>query len=139
MTDTTTQWTSRFAFLMAAIGSAVGLGNLWRFPFQAGENGGAAFVFIYLFCVVFVAYPVLVAELTLGRSKGMSAVGSTRQLAVDRGKSKRWSMVGWAGPIGRAHRRDHLQRRRRPGDCIFHDVLHGRVRWVPFQRCSASG
>ena len=72
----TPQWTSRFAFLMAAIGSAVGLGNLWRFPFQTGQNGGAAFVFIYLICVALVAYPILMAELAVGRHQGLSAVGS---------------------------------------------------------------
>lgn len=97
MAVSTQQWTSRFAFLMAAIGSAVGLGNLWRFPFQAGENGGAAFVIIYLICVFFIAYPILMAELSIGRHKGLSAVGSTRQLALDSGNSGRWSIVGWVG------------------------------------------
>lgn len=99
MAAATTQWTSRFAFLMAAIGSAVGLGNLWRFPFQTGQNGGAAFVIIYLVCVVFVAYPILMGELSVGRHKGLSAVGSTRQLALDSGKSANWSIVGWIGVL----------------------------------------
>ncbi|WP_375205965.1 sodium-dependent transporter [Hyphococcus sp.] len=93
------QWSSRFAFLMAAIGSSVGLGNLWRFPFQTGQNGGSAFVFIYLLCVVFVAYPILMSELAVGRHKGLSAVGSTRQLALDAGRSKHWGLVGWVGVI----------------------------------------
>ena len=84
---------------MAAIGSAVGLGNLWRFPFQAGQNGGSAFVIIYLFCVIIVAYPILIAELAIGRHKGLSAIGSTRQLAMDVGKSGNWSVVGWIGVI----------------------------------------
>jgi NSS family neurotransmitter:Na+ symporter len=99
MAAATTQWTSRFAFLMAAIGSAVGLGNLWRFPFHTGQNGGAAFVFIYLVCVVFVAYPILMGELAVGRHKGLSAVGSTRQLAEDSGKASGWSIVGWVGAL----------------------------------------
>jgi NSS family neurotransmitter:Na+ symporter len=55
------RWSSRYAFLMTSIGAAVGLGNLWRFPFQAGENGGSAFVFVYLVCIVVVVYPVLMA------------------------------------------------------------------------------
>ena len=93
------QWASRYAFLMAAIGSAVGLGNLWRFPFQAGQNGGSAFVIIYLVCVIIVAYPILIAELAIGRHKGLSAVGSTRQLALDSGKSRNWAVVGWVGVI----------------------------------------
>ncbi len=99
MSVATPQWASRFAFLMAAIGSAVGLGNLWRFPFQAGQNGGSAFVIIYLVCVFIIAYPILVAELAIGRHKGLSAVGSTRQLALDIGKSRNWAVVGWIGVI----------------------------------------
>ena len=99
MAVATPQWASRFAFLMAAIGSAVGLGNLWRFPFQAGQNGGSAFVIIYLVCVIIVAYPILIAELAIGRHKGLSAVGSTRQLALDIGKSRNWAVVGWIGVI----------------------------------------
>lgn len=99
MAVATPQWASRYAFLMAAIGSAVGLGNLWRFPFQAGQNGGSAFVIIYLVCVVVVAYPILIAELAIGRHKGLSAVGSTRQLALDIGKSRNWAVVGWVGVI----------------------------------------
>jgi len=99
MAAATTQWTSRFAFLMAAIGSAVGLGNLWRFPFQTGENGGAAFVIIYLVCVALVGFPVLMSELSIGRHQGLSAVGSTRQLAVDSGKSSNWSVIGWVGVL----------------------------------------
>lgn len=100
MSVATPQWASRYAFLMAAIGSAVGLGNLWRFPFQAGQNGGSAFVIIYLACVIIVAYPILVAELAIGRHKGLSAVGSTRQLALDNGKSRNWAVAGWIGVIG---------------------------------------
>lgn len=90
----TPQWSSRFAFLMAAVGAAVGLGNLWRFPFQTGEHGGSAFVFVYLLCVVFVAYPILMGELSVGRHKGLSAIGSAHRLAVDSGKSPGWGIVG---------------------------------------------
>lgn len=95
----TPQWSSRFAFLMASIGSAVGLGNLWRFPFQTGQNGGSAFVFIYLICVVFVAYPILMSELAVGRHKGLSAVGSAVQLARDAGRSPSWGIAGWVGVV----------------------------------------
>lgn len=91
------QWSSRFAFLMASIGAAVGLGNLWRFPFQAGENGGSAFVLIYLLCVAVVVYPAMMGELAIGRRKGLSAVGSTRELARDAGKSPLWGIVGFVG------------------------------------------
>jgi NSS family neurotransmitter:Na+ symporter len=84
---------------MAAIGSAVGLGNLWRFPFQTGQNGGAAFVFVYLICVALVAYPILMAELAVGRHQGLSAVGSVRQLAIDSDRSPNWSIAGWIGAL----------------------------------------
>ncbi len=93
------QWSSRFAFLMAAIGSAVGLGNLWRFPFQTGQNGGSAFVFVYLLAVIVVAYPILVGEIAIGRHKGLSAVGSTSRLATDAGKTSGWGIVGLVGVI----------------------------------------
>jgi len=95
----TPQWSSRFAFLMAAIGSAVGLGNLWRFPFQTGQNGGSAFVFVYLLAVIVVAYPILVGEIAIGRHKGLSAVGSTSRLATDAGKTSSWGIVGLIGVI----------------------------------------
>ncbi len=94
------QWGSRAGFLMAAIGSAVGLGNLWRFPFQAGENGGGAFVLIYIVCVVVIGFPVLIAELAIGRHKGLSPVGSTREIAVEAGRSPNWQIAGWLGLVG---------------------------------------
>ena len=66
-TGTHAHWSSRFAFIMAAVGSAVGLGNLWRFPFMTGQNGGSAFVLIYIGCVILFALPVLMAEISIGR------------------------------------------------------------------------
>ena len=64
----TAQWSSRFAFIMAAVGSSVGLGNLWRFSAEAGQNGGGAFILIYLACVVFIGIPVLMSEYIVGRA-----------------------------------------------------------------------
>jgi len=93
-------WSSRFAFIMAAVGSAVGLGNLWRFPFQTGQNGGSAFVIIYIACVVFIALPVLMAEFSIGRHSQQSAVSSTRKMAQDAGRSANWSFVGWVCMAG---------------------------------------
>ncbi len=95
-----TTWNSRFGFLMAAIGSSVGLGNFWRFPYTAGENGGAAFVFVYLVCVALIAFPILIAELTVGRHARRSAVGSTRKMAFDAGASELWSVAGWVAMAG---------------------------------------
>ena len=93
-------WNTRFGFLMAAIGSSVGLGNFWRFPYTAGENGGAAFVVIYLICVALIAFPVLIAEISIGRHARASAVGSTRKMAFDAGASPAWSITGWVGMAG---------------------------------------
>ena len=93
------RWSSRYAVLMTSIGAAVGLGNLWRFPFQAGENGGSAFVFVYLVCIVVVVYPVLMAELAIGRRMGLSAVGSTKEMAKAAGHSPWWGLVGFIGAL----------------------------------------
>ncbi len=94
------KWSSRAAFLLAAIGSAVGLGNLWRFPYVAGENGGGAFVLFYVLCVVLIGLPVLVAELFIGRRGGLSAVGSVVKIAKAEGRSTLWSLQSWFGMIG---------------------------------------
>lgn len=70
------QWGSKLGFIMAAAGSAVGLGNIWRFPYVTGENGGAAFVLIYLVCVFLIGVPLLYVELALGRASGRNPVGA---------------------------------------------------------------
>lgn len=93
-------WSSKAAFILAAIGSAVGLGNLWRFPYVAGENGGGAFVLFYVVCVLLIGLPVLVAELFIGRRGGMSAVGSVVKIAAAEGRSPLWSLQSWFGMIG---------------------------------------
>lgn len=85
---------------MAAIGSSVGLGNFWRFPYTAGENGGAAFVLIYVVCVLLIGFPVLMAELSVGRYGQRSAVGSVGKLTADNGSPQFWTMLGWIGMIG---------------------------------------
>lgn len=84
------QWGSRWGFVLAAAGSAIGLGNIWRFPYLAGENGGAAFVLVYLAAVVFVGLPLLLNELALGRRGGMDVVGSLRVVAPG-------TLWAWAG------------------------------------------
>lgn len=91
------QWSSQWGFLMAAIGGAVGLGNIWRFPYMTGENGGGAFVLIYLGAVLFVAIPILIAELQLGKRGHKDIVSGTRKVAIAAGKSPRWSIIGWLG------------------------------------------
>jgi len=96
----TAQWSSRFAFIMAAVGSSVGLGNLWRFSAELGTNGGAAFLMIYIACIVFVGIPVLMSEYIIGRAgNAASAVGSNNDLAERSGVSKLWSSGAWFGMI----------------------------------------
>ncbi len=87
-------------FLFAAVGSAVGLGNIWRFPYMAGENGGAAFVLIYIAFVVFIGLPVLMAELTIGRRGGMSPINTVKKVAAAAKKNPRWSWIGGLGAFG---------------------------------------
>ena len=70
------QWGSKLGFILAATGSAVGLGNIWRFPYVTGENGGAAFVFVYLLCVFLIGLPLLLVELSLGRASKRNPVDS---------------------------------------------------------------
>ncbi|MGH7463718.1 MAG: hypothetical protein ACREK1_01000, partial [Longimicrobiales bacterium] len=71
-------WGTRFGFLMAAVGSAVGLGNMWRFPYSTAEYGGAAFVLLYLIITFLVGVPIMIAEFGLGRSARLSPIGALR-------------------------------------------------------------
>ncbi len=90
-------WSSRFAFLMASVGFAVGLGNIWRFPYVTGENGGAAFVIIYLACAFGIGVPILVAELLIGRRGAASPPEAMANVAQESGRSRQWQWVGGMG------------------------------------------
>jgi len=81
--------------MLATIGAAVGLGNLWRFPYIAGQNGGAAFVLIYVGFVLLLGVPVMMAELAMGRRGGGSPIASMRKLASEAGTSRAWTSIGW--------------------------------------------
>jgi NSS family neurotransmitter:Na+ symporter len=85
------QWGSRLGFILAAAGSAIGLGNIWRFPYLAGKNGGAVFVVIYLLITVFIGLPVMMAEFSIGRAAQKSPVLAFKALKV----SPLWSLIGW--------------------------------------------
>lgn len=89
-------WSSHLGFILAAAGSAIGLGTLWKFPYVTGENGGGLFFLIYLFCVAFVGIPVFIAELILGRRAQRGAVGVFDKLAHH---SAFWKTPGWLGVI----------------------------------------
>ena len=90
-------WSSRWAFLMASVGFAVGLGNIWRFPYVAGENGGAAFVLVYLACAFGIGVPILMAELFVGRRGKMSPPLAMRNVAEEGGRHRGWQLVGHMG------------------------------------------
>ena len=92
-------WSNRWLFVLAAAGSAVGLGNIWKFPYIAGENGGGAFVLIYLVCVFLVGIPIMISEVMLGRSGRASPINTMRNLAKLAGRSQKWSIVGWLGVL----------------------------------------
>ena len=92
-------WSSQSAFLLAAIGGAVGLGNLWRFPFLAGQNGGGAFVIIYIGFVVLLCLPLVIAELAMGRRGQGSAIATMRNLTAEAGASSSWHIIGWISVI----------------------------------------
>jgi NSS family neurotransmitter:Na+ symporter len=89
-------WSSRLGFVLAASGSAVGLGSIWKFPYIAGVNGGGLFVVVYLACIALVAVPIMVAEILLGRETRKAPVGAFRDAA---GGSRAWSGVGWMGVV----------------------------------------
>ena len=86
-------WGSRFGFIMAAAGSAVGLGNIWRFPYLTGENGGGAFIIIYLVFVLAIGLSIMIAEFTVGRRSQLSAVGAYRKI------NRSWTFAGVLGVI----------------------------------------
>lgn len=92
-------WSSRLAFILAASGSAVGLGNIWRFPYMASDNGGGAFVLLYLACVALIGLPLLMAELLLGRIGRKSPINTLLEITRQQGASAAWSSIGWLGII----------------------------------------
>ncbi len=92
-------WSSRLAFILAATGSAVGLGNIWRFPYTTGEYGGGAFVLIYLICVAAIGLPIMMAEIMLGRRGRQSPINTMRALAVAEGRTGAWQLLGWMGIV----------------------------------------
>ena len=88
-------WGSKIGFIVAASGSAIGLGNIWRFPYLTGENGGAAFVFIYVFFILLIGFPVMLAEVSIGRNTQRNPVGAFKKLAP----KTLWKYVGILGVI----------------------------------------
>src|SRR5690606_8977332 len=94
------KWSSNLMFLAAAIGSAVGMTNIWKFTYVAGANGGGAFVIIYLLACAVIVFPALVAEFLIGRRGGSSVVGNMKTLAATENISPRWRYYGFMAILG---------------------------------------
>lgn len=94
------EWSSRFAFILAATGSAVGLGNIWKFPYITGENGGGAFVLVYLLCVLLIGIPLMMAETLLGRRSKENPIHTMEILTKEAGADPNWHYLGWLGVAG---------------------------------------
>ncbi len=92
-------WSSRFAFILAVTGSAVGIGNIWKFPYMAGANGGGAFVVVYLVCVFLIGLPVMMSEILIGRRGRRNPVATMALLGEEEGSSRHWRSLGALGVI----------------------------------------
>ncbi|MGB2101894.1 MAG: sodium-dependent transporter, partial [Gammaproteobacteria bacterium] len=90
-------WIGKWTFILAASGSAVGLGNIWGFPYKAGTNGGGAFVLIYLACILIIGLPIMISEVVIGRRAGNSPVNAMRKMAITSNRTPLWRFVGWSG------------------------------------------
>lgn len=93
------QWSGRFAYILAATGAAVGLGNIWKFPYIMGENGGGAFVLVYLICIALIGIPVMMAEVAIGKRGRKSPTNSVNALIDEAGAKPWWKITGWMGLI----------------------------------------
>ncbi|MGJ8647968.1 MAG: sodium-dependent transporter [Marinomonas colpomeniae] len=92
-------WASRWIFILAATGSAVGLGNIWKFPYITGENGGGAFVLVYLACILLVGIPIMMAEVFIGRRARKNPIHALTDIAEESGGSKAWGLIGFMGML----------------------------------------
>ena len=90
-------WSNRWTYILATTGAAVGLGNIWKFPYIAGENGGGAFVLMYLLCILLLGLPIMIAEVMLGRKGRANPVHAMLAQAKSAGLSKGWSFIGIMG------------------------------------------
>src|SRR5690606_11084782 len=92
-------WSSRLAFILAATGSAVGLGNVWKFPYVTGENGGGAFVLVYLLCIAIIGIPIMMAEVFIGRNGRHNPITSFRLVAERNLASPGWRLSAIVGML----------------------------------------
>lgn len=94
------QWGSRMGFVLAAVGSAVGLGNIWKFPYMLGKSGGSAFMFTYLLCICLIGLPILVAEWLIGRRGQRNPIDTMKVVAQQNNRSTAWMWIGLVGTLG---------------------------------------
>ena len=99
VTERSDMWSNSFIFVLAAAGSAVGLGNIWKFPYIAGENGGGAFVLVYLICIAIIGIPVMASEIMLGKLGRASPIQALLNLTRQHNRSTNWSIVGYMGVL----------------------------------------
>ncbi|HEC75414.1 MAG TPA: sodium-dependent transporter [Methylophaga aminisulfidivorans] len=93
------EWTSRWAFILAATGSAVGLGNIWKFPYITGENGGGAFVIVYLACIAIIGIPLMMSEILIGRRGRQNPINTLATIAKEENRSPHWRWLGAMGVL----------------------------------------
>lgn len=92
-------WRSRWTFVLAAAGSAIGLGNIWKFPYMTGMNGGSAFVLVYLLCIALVGIPLIMCEIMLGRRAQRNPVDGMACLAHEASQARQWRWIGISGTL----------------------------------------
>ena len=95
----TESWSGRLAFILASIGAAVGLGNIWKFPYTLGSSGGSAFVLVYVIAILLVATPIMIAEMVIGRHARASAPTAMRKVAASSGTSSHWGASRMDGVV----------------------------------------
>lgn len=93
------QWGSKLGFILAATGSAVGLGNIWKFPYMTGTSGGSAFVIAYLICIALIGFPILVTEWLIGRRGQKNPLNAMKSVAVQNGRNPSWAIIGLVGIV----------------------------------------
>lgn len=91
------EWSGRLTFILAAVGSAVGLGNIWKFPYITGEYGGGVFILAYLFCIALIGLPIMLSEIALGRRGKQSPVNTLITLSQEAAAHPGWGLLGWSG------------------------------------------
>lgn len=92
-------WSSRLNFILATTGAAVGMGSIWKFPYMAGDNGGAAFVLFYIFATFLIAVPIMCAEIVIGKIARANPIQAMKNLAIEENKTKHWGLIGLMGAI----------------------------------------